>query len=175
MMSSRVKLISCPTSRGRLMPMSVMPRIAILLLVYLLLVTRLEHEADHDGDDEGVDRDRLGEGDAQDHVRLDHRLRLWVAPQRLHRLADEVADCQAGAEAADADGQRRSDELQRLVAYLQQGNKHLTPPLLTSRFFRRDSLTNVSGAPPRRAPPARAPKRPARRRRAGAPRRRTPA
>src|SRR3990172_4551834 len=165
MMSSRVKLISCPTSRGRLMPMSVMPRTTIECRLGSGSA-RLEHEADHDGDDEGVDRDRLGEGDAQDHVRLDHRLRLWVAPQRLHRLADEVADCQAGAEAADADGQRRSDELQRLVAYLQQGNKHLTPPLLTSRFFRRDSLTNVSGAPPRRAPPARAPKRPARRRRA---------
>src|SRR5687767_4116975 len=120
------------SSTGRLMPRSVMPRNTMPSLWSTILrrprrvrfpgtfanVIRdafLEDEAHHDRDDEGVNRDCFGEGDTQDHVGLDGRLGLRVAAERLHGLANEVADGKTRAKTADADGKRGADKPQCFV------------------------------------------------------------
>ena len=75
----------------------------------------LEHEADHDGSDQGVDADGLGEGQPQDHVGLDSRLGLGVAAQGLHGPAHQVADGQRRGHRAQAHGQTGRQEAQTLV------------------------------------------------------------
>src|SRR3712207_6217373 len=66
-------------------------------------------EQDDDGDDEGVDRDRLGERGADDHRRPDRALGLGVAPERLHRAPNREADAEPRADSTDADRDRRPD------------------------------------------------------------------
>src|SRR3972149_7011331 len=89
--SKRKKLISCAISTGTFKPSSLMLG---SLPLFPLGMPSLEDEADHDRDHQRVDRDGLGERDAQDHVCLDDWLRLRVAAQCLHRLRDEPADAQ---------------------------------------------------------------------------------
>src|SRR5690606_33690162 len=56
-------------------------------------------------DDEADERQRLDEGDAEEHGRADHAGRLGLAGHGLDRLAHEVADADAGADGAEAVGQ----------------------------------------------------------------------
>src|SRR5579859_8262685 len=72
---------------------------------------RTLHELDDDRDQQGVDADRFREGEAKDHVGLDRRPRLRVAPQRLHRLRHQVADAERRPDRADADGDTGADVL----------------------------------------------------------------
>src|SRR5262245_16928391 len=70
------------------------------------LPTSLGGEQDDDGDNEGVDGDRLGEGGADDHRRPDRAFGLGVAPERLERAAHSDADPETRADRADPDRDR---------------------------------------------------------------------
>src|SRR5207253_6436925 len=96
-----MKLTVCAISTGRFKPMSAIPRRVIIANPPLLGL--LEYEADHNRDHQAVDRDRLGEGDAEDHVGLNNANRFGVAPQRLHRLSDQVANADTSAKRPDTD------------------------------------------------------------------------
>src|SRR3954452_19519654 len=122
MVSRTTKFTVCATSTGRLMPISVIASTTIepsrshpqtTLRRTGLNKACLENEADHDRDDQRVNRDGLGECDTKNHVRLDNRLSLRVATERFHRLAHQVTDRQTRGETAQANRQRRADVLHR--------------------------------------------------------------
>src|SRR5262249_10829877 len=117
MISKTVKFTIWPISTGTLMPRSVMPRNTMRCRLGFFRWF-LEHEANHDGHDQRVNRDGLGEGDTKNHVGLDDGLCFRVAAQGFHRLADEVTDSQARPKASDTNGKSGTDVLECDVADL---------------------------------------------------------
>src|SRR5688500_4595751 len=67
------------------------------------------NEQNDDRDDEGVDRDGLGQTGADDQGCPDVAGRLRVAPKRFHRAADGHTDAQARTDRPDADGDTGAD------------------------------------------------------------------
>ena len=66
-------------------------------------------ETDEDEDHEADQRQRFGEGDAEEHRGAHHAGRLGLAGHRLDGLADEVADADAWADGREAVGQAGTD------------------------------------------------------------------
>ena len=69
------------------------------------ILLHLHHEEEDDGHDEGVDAQRFGEGDGEDHIGGDGAGGVGVASDGAHRAGAEDADAHAGADDADGDGQ----------------------------------------------------------------------
>src|SRR5450759_2280780 len=89
--------------------------------IWFMLLSWLEHETDHDRDDQRVDADCFGEREAQDHVRLDHWLRLRIAAQGVHRPSGQVSDGEGWAESTKTHGHAGADVLHALVADREAG------------------------------------------------------
>jgi hypothetical protein len=106
-------------------------------------------ELDDDRDNEGVDRDRLGQTGADDHRRADVARCFRVAPECLHGLADSNADAEAWANGAKADRQRGANSARGVNSI---GPSHSTEhPASSSRQERLTSprLCQSSGRPTR--------------------------
>src|SRR5687768_1274881 len=66
-------------------------------------------EGDDQRDDEAVDRDRLGQTEADDHRRPDGVLRLRVTANRLERSAHADADSDGRTDTTERDRHRGGD------------------------------------------------------------------
>jgi len=66
-------------------------------------------EEDDDGDDERVNRDRLGESGADDHGRSDLTSSFGIASDRFHRAADGHTDTKTWANSTQSNCQGRAD------------------------------------------------------------------
>src|SRR5690242_5120010 len=100
--------ITRPSFR-RVKPTSGMPRATVS-------PHRAGDEQDDQRDDEGVDRDGLGEDDRQDHVGADDAGGLGVAAHGGQRGAGDQADADAGADGAQTDGEG-GGELESLLIH----------------------------------------------------------
>jgi hypothetical protein len=102
------------------------------------MVHRFLDERDDDGDNERVDRDRLGERRADDHRGLDLATSLRVATDGLHRATDGHTDAERRAKTADTDRDARANRLRRVNAlWSYHSVKHVTlPPVDAGRYAR---------------------------------------
>ena len=73
-------------------------------------VVGLEHEQDHEGDDQREQRHGFGEREAQQHVAEHAGRGLGVAQRARHEAAEDVADADADAGEGDG-GEAGADEL----------------------------------------------------------------
>src|SRR5205085_1494186 len=71
--------------------------------------------ADDEGEDEAEERERLGEGDAEEHGRADHARRLGLAGHGRDRVADHEADADAGADGRAAVDDAATDGREALL------------------------------------------------------------
>src|SRR3954454_13896876 len=81
--------------------------------VFASAVIDLEEERD-EAEDEGVEDDRLGQGEAEPLDRGDLVAHLGLAGQRLDDLAEDEADAHAGADGAEAGADAQRDRAQAL-------------------------------------------------------------
>ena len=81
-----------------------MPRLSSTLITSSSTVSSsvlTEYEEDNQRDNQGVNSDRFRKGYAQDHVGLNGRRMIRIAPHGMHRAAYREADADAAAGSAD--------------------------------------------------------------------------
>src|SRR5918999_191305 len=91
------------------------------------------HESNDDRDNEGIDRDCLGQRRGENHDGADLTGGLRVATDGLHRAATDETDTDAGSDAPQPDGETRTERFCRIDFH----SRFLPwPPLTAARVAR---------------------------------------